>query len=182
MKSLTKFHPDPIRICFFFLLAAAALTIAACATAPKTATVSPGAPQMMFVQSADDIRVDPAAGTFRLVKVNQQTIYFSDRPQRMAGHFKMADYLNEWTARAGKNNFGADPPNATLSVYEPGQPDNTLVVVKITNPVVEGEDLIYRYKVIDGRMPANGGATTLFIDWIGYRGYGTVYRRPVYIR
>ena len=137
---------------------------------------------MMFVQSADDIRVDPAAGTFRLVKVNQQTIYFSDRPQRMAGHFKMADYLNEWTARAGKNNFGADPPNATLSVYEPGQPDNTLVVVKITNPVVEGEDLIYRYKVIDGRMPANGGATTLFIDWIGYRGYGTVYRRPVYIR
>ena len=58
----------------------------------------------------------------------------------------MADYLKEWTAKAGKDNFSADPPNAALSVYEPGQPDNTLVVVKITNPVVDGADLIYSYK------------------------------------
>jgi hypothetical protein len=111
-----------------------------------------------------------AASTIRLVKVNQQTLYFSDRPQRIAGHIKMADYLKEWTAKAGKDNFGADPPNATLSVYEPGQPDNTLVVVKITKPVVDGADLVYSYSIINGTMPANGGATTLFIDWIGVGG------------
>ena len=80
------------------------------------------------------------------MKVNQQTLYFSDRPVRIAGHIKMADYLKEWTAKAGKDNFSADPPNATLSVYEPGQPENTLVIVKITNPVVDGADLIYSYK------------------------------------
>ena len=123
----------------------------------------------MFVQSAEDLKVDPAASTFRLVKVNQQTLYFSDRPVRIAGHIKMADYLKEWTAKAGKDNFAADPPNATLSVYEPGQPENTLVVVKITNPKVDGADLVYTYKIIDGKMPAGGGATTLFIDWIGRR-------------
>ena len=100
----------------------------------------------MFVQSAEDLKVDPAASTLRLVKVNQQTLYFSDRPQRIAGHITMADYLKEWTAKAGKDNFGVDPPNATLSVYEPGQRDNTLVVVKITNPVVDGADLVYNYK------------------------------------
>jgi hypothetical protein len=79
----------------------------------------------------------------------------------------MADYLEEWTAKAGKDNFGEDPPNATLSVYEPGQADNSIVVVEITNPVVDGADLIYSYKIIEGKMPAAGGATSLFIDWIG---------------
>ena len=107
----------------------------------------------MFVQSADDLKVDAAKSTFRLVKVNQQTMYFSDRPQRIAGHLKMADYLKEWTAKAGKDNFGADPPNATLSVYEPGKPENTIVVVKLTNPVVDGADLVYSYKVLNGRCP-----------------------------
>lgn len=147
-----------------FVLAAVVLTSAALAAAAADR------PQFMFVQSAEDFKADTAKNTFRLVKVNQQTLYFADRPQRLAGHISMADYLKEWTARAGKDNFAVDPPNATLSVYEPGQPENTLVVVKITNPVVEGGDLIYNYKVIDGKMPAKGGPTALFIDWIGLGG------------
>ena len=43
-------------------------------------------------------------------------------------------------------------------------------MVKITNPKVDGADLVYTYKIIDGKMPAAGGATTLFIDWIGVGG------------
>jgi hypothetical protein len=146
------------------LLAVAAVLLAACATTPS------GAPQLMFVQTAEDLKVDPAASTIRLVKVNQQTVYFADRPQRIAGHITTADYLREWTARAGKDNFAADPPNATLSVYEPGLPDNTLVVIKITKPVVEGANLVYSYRIVSGTMPANGGATSLFIDRIGVGG------------
>jgi len=126
--------------------------------------------QLMFVQSAEDIRVNPTNKTVRLVKVNPQTLHFSDRPVRLAGHLKMADYLTEWTAKAGKDNFGKDPPNATLSVYEPGQPDNTVVVIEIINPVVEDADIIYTYKLINGTMPAAGGETALFIDWIGVGG------------
>ena len=82
----------------------------------------------------------------------------------------MADYLTEWTAKAGKDNFSVDPPNATLSVYEPGQPENTIVVIEITNPIVEGADLLYTYKIINGTLPAAGGATALFIDSV--RGVG----------
>ena len=127
-------------------------------------------PQLMFVQVAEDLRVDPGSTSLRLVNVNQQTIYFSDRPVRIAGHIKMTDYLEEWTEKAGKDNFSANPPNATLSVYESGEPDNTVVVVEITNPVVDGADLLYNYKLIDGAMPSGGGATTLFIDRIGLGG------------
>ncbi len=169
-----------------FLLAAVMLSMLACATTSTTSSPSSDRPQLMFVQIAEDIKVDPATSTFRLVKVNQQTLYFSDRPVRIAGHINMAAYFKEWTAKAGKDNFSADPPNAVLSVYEPGQSDNTLAAVKITNPVVDGADLIYSYKVIEGKLPAGGGATALFIDWIGvgggvgrgFHGVGVGFRGP----
>ncbi len=167
MEKLSEFYKRLNHARRVFLLAAVVLSMAAFAV---TSAISAETPQLMFVQSADDLKVDPAKSTFRLVKVNQQTMYFSDRPQRIVGHIKMADYLQEWTAKAGKDNFGADSPNATLSVFEPGKPENTLVVVTLTHPVVDGADLVYSYKVLDGKMPANGGPTALFIDWIGAGG------------
>ena len=124
--------------------------------------------QLMFVQTADDLKAD--GKTLRLVNVGKQTLYFSDRPARVAGHLTMPAYLDEWTARAGPNNFAKDPPNATLSVYEGGKKENVLTVVKISDPVIDGNDLVYRYKLIEGSMPKSGGATALFIDWIGVGG------------
>lgn len=125
-------------------------------------------PQLMFVQTADDLKADDK--TLRLVNVGQQTVYFSDRPVRIAGHISMPTYLEEWSAAAGPNNFSADPPNATLSVYEPGKAENTLAVVEIRDPVIDGNDLVYNYTLIEGVMPASGGATAVFIDWIGVGG------------
>ena len=43
--------------------------------------------QLMFVQTADDLKAD--GNTLRLVNVGQQTLYFSDRPARVAGHLTM---------------------------------------------------------------------------------------------
>ncbi|MEF8749744.1 MAG: hypothetical protein V5B31_18375 [Candidatus Accumulibacter propinquus] len=140
------------------------------AVAPLGALLAPAAAaeskvQLMFVQSSESLKADDK--TLRLVNASPQTIYFTDRPVRMAGHITMFDYMKEWTAAAGPNNFSKDPPNATLSVYEPGKDSNVLTVVEISQPVIEGRDLVYRYKVIEGKVPATGGATSLFIDWIG---------------
>jgi hypothetical protein len=168
LKTLSKFY-KPLNHARLLVLMVAAAVLSLAAGAP-IATAASDAPQLMFVQSADDFKVDAAKSTFRLVKVSQQTMYFSDRPQRIVGHIKMADYLKEWTAKAGKDNFGADPPNATLSVYEPGKAENTIVVVTLTHPVVDGADLVYTYKVLNGTIPAKGGPTALFIDWIGVGG------------
>jgi len=148
-------------------LSAAAL---ACAATPLTAWLSPARAadekvQLMFVQSAESLKADDK--TLRLVNVSPQTIWFTDRPVRKAGHVTMANYMKEWTAAAGKDNFSKDPPNATLSVYEAGDAQNTLTVVEIFDPMVQGKDLVYRYKLIEGKVPTNGGATSLFIDWIG---------------
>jgi hypothetical protein len=121
--------------------------------------------QLMFVQSSEGLKADDK--TLRLVNVAPQTIYFTDRPVRIAGHITMPAYLEEWTAAAGPNNFSKDPPNATLSVYEAGKKENVLTVVEISDPVVDGKDLVYRYKLLEGKVPPAGGATALFIDWIG---------------
>ena len=43
-------------------------------------------------------------------------------------------------------------------------------MVEISQPVVEGKDLVYEYKLIEGKVPTEGGATSLFIDWIGVGG------------
>ena len=156
-------------IIMYALLGAAVVLLAGCAGSQAPGAGSGGSQaQLMFVQSAEDLRVDAARSTLRLVKVNAQTLYFSDRPQRIAGNLKMADYLKTW--KEGRDNFGADPPNATLSVYEPGRADQTLVVITIMKPVVDGADLLYTYKIVEGTMPANGGATSLFIDWYGVGG------------
>lgn len=141
-------------------------------------------PQLLFVQMSEDLQVDTAKQKLRLVNVNQQTIFFADRPDRIAGHMKMDDYLETW--KQGKDNFGEDPPNASLSVYEPGQAENTIVIVELLNPVVDGADLVYDYKLIEGTMPTKGGATSLFIDTIGvgggvgpgYHGVGVGRRGP----
>ncbi|MBR8831971.1 MAG: hypothetical protein N5P05_001719 [Chroococcopsis gigantea SAG 12.99] len=126
--------------------------------------------QLMFVQTAEDVKIDQATKTLRLVNVNQQTLYFSDRPNRIAGNLTMAAYMDEWKAGEGPDNFSSDPPNATISIYEPGRQDNTIAVIEISRPKIDGKDLVYKYKVIEGTLPEKGGTTALFIDWIGAGG------------
>lgn len=141
-------------------------------------------PSFMFVQTADNVVIDQDAKTFRMVGVSPQTLYFSDRPNRLAGHIPMDAYLREWSE--GPQDFDNDPPNATLSVYESDQDSNEIVVVELLDPAVEGEDLIYRYNIVEGEMPAGGGAAALFVDKVGpgggvgagYHGVGVGARGP----
>lgn len=144
---------------------AASLAAVTAASLPMQAAAADAKVQLMFVQSADSVKADDK--TLRLVNVSPQTIYFTDRPVRQAGHVTMSSYMKEWTAAAGPNNFSQDPPNATLSVYQPGQGENSLTVVEISNPKLEGKDLVYQYKLLEGQMPKSGAAASLFIDWIG---------------
>jgi hypothetical protein len=149
----------------FLTIAALAAAATPLTTLLNRARAADSKVQLMFVQSAERFQADDK--TLRLVNVSPQTIWFTDRPVRQAGHVTMPNYLKEWTAAAGADNFSKDPPNATLSVYETGKSDNTLTVVEIFDPVLQGKDLVYRYKLIEGKVPTSGGATALFIDWIG---------------
>ena len=91
----------------------------------------------------------------------------------------MKEYLATW--EEGKDSFSADPPNATLSVFEQGQDELLDVVVKLQNPRLQGDDLTYDITLIDkeGPLPKKGGPTSLFIDIFGV--WRRAARRTVWI-
>lgn len=117
--------------------------------------------QLLYVQNAHDVVFEK--GTLILKRVNPTTLFFSDRPKRIAGHIITQEFLEEWNE--GKNSFAADPPNATLSVF--GDDEIVDIVVELKNPRLEGNDLIYDISVIEEDLPITSGPCSLFIDTIG---------------
>ena len=67
MKKLSAFYQRLNHAHQVFLLAAVVLSMAALAT---TAAAAPETPQFMFVQSADDLKVDPAESTLEVSWTN----------------------------------------------------------------------------------------------------------------
>ncbi len=136
---------------------------------------------LLFVQTARDVRLD---GEKLILKgISPTVLFFTDRPERIAGNMKNDRYLKLWT-EDGKDSFLADPPNATLSVFN----DDAVgeLVVTLRNPQFTGDDLTYDISVIEGKLPAKGGPCSLFIDIIGMPltplSYAGVARRSVYRR
>ena len=119
---------------------------------------------VLFVQNAEAVVF--GQGTLTLKGISPMTVFFSDRPVRIAGHFNTKDeYMPLWDE--GKDSFLKDPPNATVSIYQKGQEQLTDVVVKLSKPRLAGKDLTYDIKVIEGKAPPKGGACSVFIDIIG---------------
>jgi hypothetical protein len=143
-----------------------AMTLAA--TAARAVEVPAAAPmmaQLLFVQNAQGVEVGGGGKTLTLKGLSPTTLFFSDRPVRIAGHYLTAEYLQFW--KAGPDSFLKDPPNATLSVFEKGKDELSDVVVTLRNPRLSGNDLTYDIAVISGAMPKTSGPASLFIDIIG---------------
>jgi hypothetical protein len=117
----------------------------------------------LFVQSAKGRVYEEAAGKLTLTGVSPVTVFFSDRPQRIAGNMRTAASVPFWSK--GKDSFLSDPPNADISMIEG---DNLRQVVAVLeNPVLEGDNLTYTVKVLQGEMPARSADVSVFIDIIG---------------
>jgi len=152
---------------YFITLVASVLLSAFMAAEPVTAASTEPKPlivPVLFVQNAEAVVF--GQGTFTLKGISPMTVFFSDRPVRIAGHFNTKDeYMPLWDE--GKDSFLKDPPNATVSIYEKGQEQLTDVVVKLSKPRLAGKDLTYDIKVIEGKAPPKGGSCSVFIDIIG---------------
>jgi hypothetical protein len=141
------------------LLAAALL----CAAAPNLAAQTkapPKAPEVLFVQSANGITFKD--GVLTLKDVSPTTVFFTDRPARAVGHVRNDMFLSSWTE--GKNSFKADPPNASLSLFDGTGGRPALAVVVLSNPRADGKNLHYDARLLQGTIPAQAAESTLFID------------------
>jgi hypothetical protein len=147
------------------------------ATEEKTA-------DFLFVQTSKGLTFDKATNKLTLSGVSPVTVFFTDRPERLAGNMKTAAFIPFWSE--GKDSFKSNPPNADVSILE----GNALkqVVVELQEPALTGGNLSYTVKVLGGEMPTTGTEVSVFIDVIGrpltplsYAGVARrTYRRAYY--
>jgi hypothetical protein len=143
---------------------AVAVTLAAARSArAQTEQQRSANADFLFVQTSKDVTFDKSASKLTLNGVSPVTLFFSDRPERVAGNMKTAAFVPFWSE--GKDSFLSDPPNADISILE----DNKLrqVVAVLHDPVLQGESLSYTVKLLQGDMPAKGADVSVFIDIIG---------------
>jgi hypothetical protein len=144
------------------LLAASALA-AASTLKPRPASAADDMADFLFVQTADSMSYDKANNKLTLVDVGTSTLFFSDRPERVAGNMTTAAFVPFWSK--GTDSFLSDPPNADLSIMEGNQLKQVVVVLK--DPQLDGADLSYTVQVVDGEIPDKGSEVSVFIDVIG---------------
>ena len=138
-------------------------------------------PEMLFVQSFESGEVVPGTGTAGRYTVTLehglgQTIYFSDRPDRIVGAAPTAEFLE------GLGFTPDNPPNAAI-LTESGDGETSFAVVELFDPAYDTESatLTYEMAVLEhwqdatdlgftetpvdlGALGATFGTAHLFID------------------
>jgi hypothetical protein len=120
----------------------------------------------LFVQSAAWFSSDEDHVTLHGVVMS--TVYVADRPRREVGHMPTSRFLEFWDE--GRGAFAKDPPRAVLSFLglDSSPLDDASLVLRA--PRLEDDELTYMTEVLDGMLPSEAGACSLFID---------VSRRPL---
>ena len=138
----------------------------------------------LFVQTAKGMTFDKSTNKLTLDGISSTTLFFSDRPERIAGNMKTTAFVPFWSK--GKDSFLKDPPNADVSILDGDKLQQVVAVLQ--SPELKGDTLVYTVKILQGDMPAKGADVSIFIDIIGmpltplsYAGVARrTYRRAVW--
>jgi len=141
----------------------AASALAALGLASRAVAANPKTIDYLLVQTAKGMTFDKATNTLALVGVSPITLFFADRPDRVAGNMKTTAFIPFWST--GTDSFAKNPPNADVSIIE-GTTMRQVVVV-LHDPKLDGDTLRYTVSTLQGEMPANGADVSVFIDIIG---------------
>src|SRR5262245_8110024 len=146
-------------------VAAALMASAASLESALAQPAKDGAKQadFLFVHTAQRMTFDKSMSKLALHGVSPVTVFFADRPERIAGNMKTTAFVPFWST--GKDSFLSDPPNADLSILEGNELRQVVVVLQA--PELKGDTLTYTVRVLQGEMPAKGADVSVFIDVIG---------------
>lgn len=137
------------------LAAALALVPAIAATQGESQSQNP---QFLYVVSGASGSVDGDVLTLDGVP---SVVYFSDRPDRIAGHLDLGAFTKLWSSELG--GFGQVPPNAVLAMLSDG---NEGVVLELLDVSADSDGLHFDVEVLEGSTLLEGsfGQASLFID------------------
>ncbi len=151
------------KVLLAFAVSWLAATVPLQATCAETSAQAVKQADFLFVQSAKGMSFDTATQELTLHDVSPITLFFSDRPERIAGNMKTVAFVPFWST--GTDSFLKDPPNADISILEGDSLRQVVAVLQA--PTLSGNDLTYTVKIIDGELPAKGADVSVFIDVIG---------------
>lgn len=118
--------------------------------------------------------------TLTLTGVSKSTVYFADRPAKVAGHIPTDMLVKNWGA--GKESFKTTPPNAALDIVG-GADDGDVLAIQLSEPTYSESagQMTYRVQVLKdlggtgllsfnsqkdapANIPAQFAQAALFID------------------
>ena len=103
-------------------------------------------PQYLFTLAAKSGTLDGDKLTLKGIPL---VVYFSDRPNRIAGHITLEKFVGMWDK--GVDNFDVDPPDAELAIYyESGDKHAVLI---ISAPEVKGDSISFIVRVFAESIP-----------------------------
>jgi hypothetical protein len=140
-------------------LAASALTTATFAGAAVAQADSvASAPSALFVLTASAGSTDATDVT---LEGTPSVLWFSDRPERLAGHIDLSEFAMIWDA--AQDGFAEDPPNAVLTVLRDGQ--DTSAVVELTTMRLRGGGISFAVNLLEGQLlDGSFESAALFVD------------------
>ena len=118
---------------------------------------------MLFAQDAKAMVFDGSRLTLK--DANPNIIFFCDRPVRTAGHMDRNAFMKLVTE--GENSFADNPPNAAVSIIDAKGEVTEVVVTLSKRPLVNGNDMVFPIKLLEGELPNAGETVIMFIDPIG---------------
>jgi hypothetical protein len=143
-----------------------------------TVFIEPGTTSLLYVQTAERGTVAGAdSGTLSvtLESVAPRTIFFSDRPDRIAGSMDTGAFASLDTLFAPD-----DPPNAAIVISNAEDADEDVLIVTLANPRFDAATGTFTYDATaiddlteglrgweqdrDGSLPPSFGHVVLFVD------------------
>lgn len=135
-----------------------AIVVLAAAGCSDSDDESTGGTEDLFVVNAASGSLEGSTLTLRGVP---SVVYFTDRPERDAGHLAIDDYVALWTPPADEDDFA--PPNADLSVFDPAGDINAVVVLQSVSS--DADEMVFDIQLLEGELPgATFGPAVLFVD------------------
>jgi DNA-binding beta-propeller fold protein YncE len=126
--------------------------------------------QFLSIQTAQSgslSQINATAYELELNNVANDTIQFSDRPNRIVETVSTSDFVGNWTA--GLNSFAADAPNDALIVEDTPTGNLETYVMESFSPVYDTNTNTLTYTIVAENatsvgLPEEFGQTVLVID------------------
>jgi hypothetical protein len=112
-------------------------------------TLPADAPQIEEVpQKIDYKKSDAQNGVMTLYDIPAQTMFFTDRPNRVVGNVPTSAFVSKWTTDRGPGGFASNPRNAAVTVFQSDGAKSA--IVELRNPRLDGNKTFLRRACLAG--------------------------------